>query len=342
MKNMTKTCFLLVYILFNHSTITCQNLIKNSDFELCTPLASLGGYSENPGIDNWERTGFIDIHSNSIVSLMDGKLMGGFGLQHIDLNGALGSIEQTVSNLKIGQSYTFSYYTSISVHVVKTEWIQRAAFSIIDGNNKIMAADSWTLGFGDRTKWVKHSYKFTAESGTVKVKFFSILGSSTNQHGVLVDSVSLATENTIAKKTFKICLNDTIKINNKNYSKSGLYLDTLKKQNGNDSFIAVEIITETDYKLCSKKAYYIPNAFSPNNDDFNSVFKIYGEGILNIHMQIFNRWGEKIFESLDAENGWDGSYKNQICEQDVYLYIIDIKTKDYKVDHLSGSFTLIK
>lgn len=75
---------------------------------------------------------------------------------------------------------------------------------------------------------------------------------------------------------------------------------------------------------------YIPNAFTPDGDGLNDVFKPEGVGIQtnNYKMQIYNRWGEMIFESLDFNIGWDGTYRGSKAETGVYAYIIvlyDIK-----------------
>ncbi len=51
---------------------------------------------------------------------------------------------------------------------------------------------------------------------------------------------------------------------------------------------------------------YFPNAFSPNNDNFNDVFLPQGINVTGYHLQIYNRWGEMIFETKDFYKGWDG------------------------------------
>lgn len=81
---------------------------------------------------------------------------------------------------------------------------------------------------------------------------------------------------------------------------------------------------------------YIPEAFSPNGDGINETFSPVMTGVTNddFLFQIFNRWGELIFESKDAENtGWDGSYRNELVKPGVYSYIIQYKTpnKDFKI-----------
>lgn len=54
---------------------------------------------------------------------------------------------------------------------------------------------------------------------------------------------------------------------------------------------------------------YIPNAFTPNNDGLNDVFRPEGEGVSEYQMTVWSRWGEQVFEAREFEQYWDGSYK---------------------------------
>jgi gliding motility-associated-like protein len=76
--------------------------------------------------------------------------------------------------------------------------------------------------------------------------------------------------------------------------------------------------------------YYIPNSFTPDGDQFNQSFMpIFTSGIdpYNYQMLIYNRWGEVIFESLNPEIGWDGSFGQQgnPCQNGTYTYLITVK-----------------
>jgi gliding motility-associated-like protein len=87
---------------------------------------------------------------------------------------------------------------------------------------------------------------------------------------------------------------------------------------------------------------YIPNAFTPNKNDINDVFFPVGYGISEIELMIFDRWGEMIFKSDDKAKGWDGTYKNTLCKQDVYVYIVNFKTMSYQEEKRIGRVTLLK
>lgn len=93
----------------------------------------------------------------------------------------------------------------------------------------------------------------------------------------------------------------------------------------------------------------VPDAFTPaqggnpsslfKNDYFNPVM----DGATEFHMQIFNRWGELIYETFDVNGqGWDGTYRGQPCQQDVYVYKIKVHFVDGSSDEKVGDVTLIR
>jgi gliding motility-associated-like protein len=59
-------------------------------------------------------------------------------------------------------------------------------------------------------------------------------------------------------------------------------------------------------------------------------------------LQIYNRWGEKIFQSTDPENGWDGTYKGEKMPPGTYVYVANLRYSNGKRDVLKGSVTLIR
>jgi gliding motility-associated-like protein len=72
---------------------------------------------------------------------------------------------------------------------------------------------------------------------------------------------------------------------------------------------------------------YVPNAFTPDGDEFNNIFTpvINGADPLDYNLYVFNRWGELIFESHFPTIGWDGTYKGTMSQQDVYVWKIVLK-----------------
>lgn len=90
---------------------------------------------------------------------------------------------------------------------------------------------------------------------------------------------------------------------------------------------------------------YIPNTFTPDENNVNDIFYVYGIGIdeENYKMRIFDRWGELIYFSDVFKKGWNGIDKNDaICKQDVYTYKIEIfDYKGVKHDYV-GHINLIR
>lgn len=86
----------------------------------------------------------------------------------------------------------------------------------------------------------------------------------------------------------------------------------------------------------SNGGYYNPGDI--NNDVFHPVFT----GVDIYEMNIFNRWGELIFESKDINTGWDGYYRNELCKQDVYVWKAKGKFINGQSFSLAGDVTLIR
>jgi len=92
---------------------------------------------------------------------------------------------------------------------------------------------------------------------------------------------------------------------------------------------------------------YVPNAFTPNGDGVNDAFLIYGQGFEDFHLLVFNRWGEKLFETHDRNAGWDGTYRGKLCNPGVYVYYVATRfIRNEKVTgfekYKKGSVTLIR
>ncbi len=90
---------------------------------------------------------------------------------------------------------------------------------------------------------------------------------------------------------------------------------------------------------------YVPNAFTPNADGLNDVFQPKGFGIVKYQLQIFDRWGERVFETKEFEKGWDGKFAGRggdICEEGSYTWLINAVSVFGKAHELKGHVTLIK
>jgi gliding motility-associated-like protein len=135
---------------------------------------------------------------------------------------------------------------------------------------------------------------------------------------------------------------DTSSVNNPThtYSEVGTYNVTLTVStvNGCSASVTKPIVINEDYVL------YVPNAFTPNSDGKNEIFKAEGEGVKDYKLYIYDRWGLLVFYSDDINKGWDGRPQGggEIVQQDTYVW--KILATDYmdKLKNLHGTVTLLK
>lgn len=81
--------------------------------------------------------------------------------------------------------------------------------------------------------------------------------------------------------------------------------------------------------------------YDPNSFDNDFFFPIY-QGVVDYHLQVFNRWGEMVFESRDVKVGWDGYYRGQPAKQDVYVWKAFAKFSNGNQVTKSGDLTLLR
>ena len=87
---------------------------------------------------------------------------------------------------------------------------------------------------------------------------------------------------------------------------------------------------------------FVPNVFSPNGDGHNDVLYVYGLCVGSMDFIVYDRWGNKIFESMTQNQGWDGTYRGQPMNPDVYAYYLWAKLLDGTEVTKSGNVTLVK
>lgn len=72
--------------------------------------------------------------------------------------------------------------------------------------------------------------------------------------------------------------------------------------------------------LCNESEIFVPNAFTPNYDGNNDKLFVRSHVLKSIYFVIYDRWGEKVFETTDLSLGWDGTYKGRKCDPGVFDY----------------------
>jgi len=92
--------------------------------------------------------------------------------------------------------------------------------------------------------------------------------------------------------------------------------------------------------------YYVPNTFTPNGDEHNNIFNpvfVCGYDPLEYRFDIYNRWGETVFTSMDAHTGWDGTYQGLPAKEGVFGWKLEYKaegTPEKKI--LTGHANLLR
>lgn len=87
---------------------------------------------------------------------------------------------------------------------------------------------------------------------------------------------------------------------------------------------------------------FVPNVFSPNGDGNNDIMFLHGKGVVELQFVIFDRWGERVFETNDINTGWDGTYKGQSMNLGVFVYIAKGKFVNGDEFVKKGNFTLLR
>ena len=89
----------------------------------------------------------------------------------------------------------------------------------------------------------------------------------------------------------------------------------------------------------------LPNAFTPNADGLNDVFRVTNPALYPVfEMAIFTRWGERVYHSADIRSGWDGTHQGRDAELGVYIWMIRYRkgTIDGEEVRLAGNVTLVR
>lgn len=141
-------------------------------------------------------------------------------------------------------------------------------------------------------------------------------------------------------KTFIKCNNEEFSYENLTFKTSGVFKDTIRNIKGCDSVIRKFTVLDS---LCDLRVY-IPDVFTPNAEGptINNTFQPFISNCYSFRMEIYSRWGEKLYETTDVNTGWDGTYLGKMSPNSIYTYKIVITSKENKSTRYSGTFTLLR
>ena len=93
---------------------------------------------------------------------------------------------------------------------------------------------------------------------------------------------------------------------------------------------------------CKESNIFIPNAFSPNNDGKNDVLFVRGNYITKLYFAVYDRWGQKVFETKDMSKGWDGTFKGKRIDPAVFGYYLEGECEGGDKFFKKGNVTLLR
>ena len=116
-----------------------------------------------------------------------------------------------------------------------------------------------------------------------------------------------------------------------------IWLEAVSANSCKDTFIM-------DMRAVPDVIIFIPNAFAPRpgGPDPNNSYKAVSNNVSEYHIQIFNRWGQMVFEAFDIDEGWDGQFLGSECQSGVYIYKIRLKNKSGVPYQYDGTLNLIR
>ncbi len=100
-----------------------------------------------------------------------------------------------------------------------------------------------------------------------------------------------------------------------------VYMLTVTDTNG---CVATRSVTIVVLTLCEEPFLFIPTGFSPNGDGLNDSFRVMGNNIAALKLIVYDRWGEKLFETTTPGQGWDGNFRGKALPPDVYGYYVEV------------------
>ena len=117
---------------------------------------------------------------------------------------------------------------------------------------------------------------------------------------------------------------------------------TVNVTDNNGCKLKKEVTVYIRYTPCKSSNLYVPNAFSPNNDGKNDKLYVRGNFIQEMYFTVYDRWGQKMFETRDQNTGWDGTYKGRKLDPAVFGWYIEGTCEVGEKFFKKGNVTLLR
>jgi gliding motility-associated-like protein len=242
--------------------------------------------------------------------------------------------------------------------------VQTAPLALISGNPSFCSGDSTKLTASGGTSYSWNSGATTpsievSQPGTYTVTATNTCGSSTAQLTVVQNTVTASfisdsitgraaltvnfTNNSIGGTTYSWSFGDGSSSALQNpthiFTAGGTYTVLLTVTNGNG---CVSTQSETIVVTNLISSIKVPNVFTPNGDGSNDVFLISSQGITQMDVKIYDRWGVQLADLSDPAQNWDGRTKTgTVVVNGTYYYVLSAKGQDGQSYNLKGFFMLL-
>jgi gliding motility-associated-like protein len=117
---------------------------------------------------------------------------------------------------------------------------------------------------------------------------------------------------------------------------------TVTVSDANNCKQVISVLFDVTIIDCIPTVIYVPNVFSPNGDGANDVVYVHGEMVKELTFIIYDRWGEKIFETNDISQGWDGTFRGKKMPQAVYAYYLKVSGANNTEIIKKGNISLVR
>jgi gliding motility-associated-like protein len=222
-------------------------------------------------------------------------------------------------------------FTNISS--ITSTAIQSYYWDLGDGNTSVSAQPAYTysvpgnynvtlVAVSDKGCTGQTDYPITIEAYALPTANFSFSPQYVSNLNPMVEFTDLSSPDAVSWNWY---LGDETVSDLQNpvhtYADSGNYTIWLVVTNQNGCIDSISDILRVN----PDAILYIPNAFTPNGNGTNEYFSPKGTGILDYKMDIFDRWGNKIFTTVNLNEGWDGTKAGSPVMEDVYVYHINVR-----------------
>lgn len=150
-------------------------------------------------------------------------------------------------------------------------------------------------------------------------------------------------------QSIKFCEGQSVQYQGETFDQPGIYELRYTTQQGCDSTYVIEVGYESRAYCDSLRRIYIPNVFTPDGDNLNDRFIIFGnEQLENIDLlEIYDRWGELVFSGVNLKpnninHGWDGTFRGRPVNPGVYVYRTEVTFLGGIKKQVSGDVTVLK